>query len=180
MIKEKLESLNLPSPLCINGEKVKTVEEWEKVRPLVLKAMLESEYGYIPEKPEKIGFRIIKEDKVRYCAGKAVYIELEIVCTLNGEEFTFPVTYVYPKNREKIKTFVHINFRPNVPDEYMPTEEIADNGFGCASFCYENVTSDDADFTNGLAGVVYKNAGRTPYSCGKIAMWAWAGFSSDP
>lgn len=174
MIKEKLEALNLPSPLCINGERVKTVEEWEKVRPLVLRTMLESEYGYIPDEPEKVEFRIIEEDKIRYCAGKAVYIELEIICTLNGEDFSFPVTYVYPKNIDKIKTFVHINFRPDVPDKYMPTEEIIDNGFGCASFCYQNVTRDDGDFTNGLAGVIYKNEGRTQYSCGKIAMWAWA------
>ncbi len=174
MIKEKLEALNLPSPLCVGGERVKTVEEWEAIRPLVLKTMLECEYGYLPQEPESVEFNIIKEDRIRYCAGKAVYMELEIVCVLGGEKFSFPVTYVYPKKGDKIKTFVHINFRPNVPDEYMPTEEIADNGFGCASFCYENVTSDDGDFTNGLAGVVYKNSERTPYSCGKIAMWAWA------
>ncbi|MBQ7122126.1 MAG: hypothetical protein IJO03_07695 [Clostridia bacterium] len=174
MIKEKLEALNLPSPLCVGGERVKTVEEWEKIRPLVLKSMLENEYGYLPDTPEKVEFNIIEEDKIRYCAGKAVYMELEIVCTLYGEEFRFPVTYVYPKKGDKFKTFVHINFRPDVPDKYMPTEEIIDNGFACASFCYQNVTSDDGDFTNGLAGVIYKNSERTPYSCGKIAMWAWA------
>ena len=174
MIKEKIEALNLPSPLCIGGERVKTVEEWEKVRPLVLKTMFENEYGYIPDTPENVEFRIVEEDKIRYCAGKAVYIELEIICTVNGEEFKFPVTYVYPKKGDKFKTFVHINFRPDVPDKYMPTEEIIDNGFGCASFCYQNVTSDDGDFTNGLAGIIYKNSERTQYSCGKIAMWAWA------
>ena len=174
MIKEKLDELNLPSPLCAGGERVKTAEEWEKVRPLVLRTMLESEYGYLPEEPESVNFNIIEDDKIRYCAGKAVYMELEIVCTLNGEEFRFPVTYVYPKKGDEFKTFVHINFRPDVPDKYMPTEEIIDNGFACASFCYQNVTSDDGDFTNGLAGVVYKNSCRTDYSCGKIAMWAWA------
>ena len=35
MIKEKLEELKVPSPLNISGERVRTVEEWEKVRPLV-------------------------------------------------------------------------------------------------------------------------------------------------
>lgn len=174
MIKEMLEKLNIPSPLCIGGEKAKTVEDWERIRPLVLKTMLESEYGYLPEEPEKLEFRFVEEDKIRYCAGKASYMELEIVCTLNGEEFAFPVTYVYPNKGENFKTFVHINFRPDVPDKYMPTEEIIDNGFACASFCYQNVTSDDGDFTNGLAGVVYKNSQRTAYSAGKIAMWAWA------
>ncbi len=174
MIKEMLEKLNVPSPLCISGEKVKTAEEWEKIRPFVLKTMLESEYGYLPDAPEKVEFRIIDEDNDRYCAGKATCTEIELVCTLGGEEFSFPVTYVYPRKEGKFKTFVHINFRPEVPDKYMPTEEIIDNGFACASFCYENVTSDDGDFTNGLAGLVYKNSGRTAYSAGKIAMWAWA------
>ncbi len=174
MIKNMLEKLNIPSPLCIGGEKATTVEEWEGIRPLVLKTMLESEYGYLPDAPEKVEFRVVEDDKIRYCAGKASYMELEIVCTLNGEEFAFPVTYVYPNKGDKFKTFVHINFRPAVPDKYMPTEEIIDNGFACASFCYENVTSDDGDFTNGLAGLVYKNSERTAYSAGKIAMWAWA------
>lgn len=174
MINEKLKELNLPSPLEINGKRVSTVEEWEKVRPDVLRMMQECEYGYIPEDPESVSFNVLETDDDRYCAGKATYMKLEIVCKVYGETFSFPASYVYPRNAEKIKTFVHINFRPEVPDKYMPTEEIIDNGFGCASFCYQDVTSDDGDFTNGLAGVVYKNAERTAYSAGKIAMWAWA------
>lgn len=174
MIKEALRKLNVPSPLEITGERVKTQEEWEKVRPLVLETMLRNEYGFLPEEPENVTFNIKEFDERRYCAGKAYLMKIEITSEICGEKFTFPVTYVYPKKGEKHKTVVHINFRDNVPDEYMPTEEIIDNGFGCASFCYKDVTSDDGDFTNGLAGVIYKNSVRTPYSCGKIAMWAWA------
>ena len=173
MIKEMLEKLDIPSPLSISGEKVKTAEEWEKVRPLVLKAMLESEYGYIPDAPEKVEARSFENDP-RFCAGKAIYNKFDLVCTVDGKEFSFPVVYVYPANGGNFKTFVHINFRPDVPDKYMPTEEIIDNGFACASFCYQDVTSDDGDFTNGLAGIVYGGKERTPYSAGKIAMWAWA------
>ncbi len=174
MIKSKLNELNLPSPLEVTGKRVQTVEEWEKARPLVAKMMQECEYGYIPDAPESIRFNIIEDDPIRYCAGKAAYMEIEIVCTVGGEEFSFPVTYVYPKKGDSFKTFVHINFRPEVPDKYMPTEEIIDNGFACASFCYKDVTSDDGDFTNGLAGVLYKEKERTAHSPGKIAMWAWA------
>lgn len=42
------------------------------------------------------------------------------------------------------------------------------------SFCYEDVTSDDHDFTNGLAGVIFGGRERKMDECGKIAMWAWA------
>ena len=56
----------------------------------------------------------------------------------------------------------------------MHSEEIVDNGFACLSFCYEDVTKDNGDFTNGLAGVLYENGQRGTHDAGKIAMWAWA------
>ena len=174
MIKEMLNKLNVPSPLEIAGEKVKTSEEWEKVRPLVLETMLKNEYGFMPPEPEEVTFNIIETDERRCCAGKANRINLEISSVLNGEKFSFPVTYIYPKKGEKHKTVVHINFRNNIPDEYMPTEEIIDNGFAILSYCYKDVTSDDDDFTNGIAGVIYNGKERDAYSCGKIAMWAWS------
>lgn len=174
MIKEKLEKLGVPSVLEFGGKRAGNVEEWENVvRPLVAKTMLESEYGYLPEEPESVSFEIKNTDN-RFCAGKAVHIELEITSVVYGEKFTFPVNYVYPSGKEKSKAFVHINFRPHMPDKYMPSEEIVDNGFACASFCYQDVTSDDGDFTNGLAGLIYKGSERSDYSPGKIAMWAWA------
>ncbi len=174
MIEEKLEKLGVPSVLDFGGKRALNVEEWEStVRPEVEKIMLECEYGNLPDYPESIEYKIKKIDE-RFCAGKATFIELEIISTVYGEKFSFPVNYVYPSKGDKIKTFVHINFRPGVPDKYMPTEEIIDNGFACASFCYQDVTSDDGDFTNGLAGLIYKNAERTKFSSGKIAMWAWS------
>lgn len=174
MIKQMLESLAVPSPLEVSGKRADSVKDWETIRPLVADMMQKCEYGYLPPKPEKVSFEIKEFDNRRYCAGKAHFYKLEITSVINGEEFTFPITYVHPSDGGKFKTFVHINFRKNVPDEYMPTEEIIDNGFACASFCYKDVTSDDGDFTNGLAGILYKNSERTLYSPGKIAMWAWA------
>ena len=174
MIKKMLADLNVPSPLELGDRRVQTIEEWEKIRPLVLKTMLENEYGYLPEAPEKTEFRIVDSEKGRFCAGKAEFLKMEAVCTVCGEEFVFPFSYVYPTKGDKFKTFVVINFRPDVPDRYIPTEEIIDNGFACASFCYKDVTSDDGDFSDGLAGLIYKDSGRSAYSCGKIAMWAWA------
>lgn len=174
MVKTMLDKLNIPSPLEVTGKRVQTVGEWEKVRLLVAQMMQECEYGYIPDAPESIRINMIEDDPIRYCAGKACYMHFELVTDVKGEEFKFPVTYVYPKKGNNFKTFVHINFRPDVPDKYMPTEEIIDNGFACASFCYQDVTSDDGDFTNGLAGILYKDKERTPYSPGKIAMWTWA------
>ncbi len=173
MIKDRIEALNLPSPLCINGKKAESVEEWEKIRPLVAKSVLENEYGYIPEAPDKVEFEVVESDYRNAWAGKAYQYHVNITSYISGETFTFPVIYIYPKKGSNFKTIVHDNFRPDVPDRYMPVEEIIDNGFACLSFCYEDITSDDDDFTNGLAGIIYKNKERTLYSPGKIAMWAW-------
>jgi len=52
---------------------------------------------------------------------------------------------------EQSSFFIHINFRDQVPDKYMPTEEIIENCFAVFSFCYLDVTTDDGDFDNGLA-----------------------------
>lgn len=174
-VKERLEVLNIPSPLEVTGKRATTKEEWESIKPIVREMMYKCEYGYLPEKPEAVLFKVVSEPDDRFCAGKATIERIEITSKINGEDFTFPITYVCPtKAQGKIKTFVCINFRPDIPDKYIPTEEIIDNGFAIASFCYEDVTSDDNDFTNGLAGVIYKNQERTLYSPGKIAMWAWA------
>lgn len=70
--------------------------------------------------------------------------------------------------------FIHINFRNLVPDRYLPAEEIVDNGYAVLSFCYEDVSSDDGDFTSGLAGLVYPKGRTSKTQCGKIGIWAWA------
>ena len=51
---------------------------------------------------------------------------------------------------------------------------MVDNGFAVFSFCYNDVTMDNGDFTDGLAGVLFENGQRKANDPGKIAMWAWA------
>jgi hypothetical protein len=42
------------------------------------------------------------------------------------------------------------------------------------TFCYNDVTRDNADFTDGLAGLVYPDGNRAPDACGKLGLWAYA------
>ncbi len=135
----------------------------------------EYEYGLFLQKPEEMKFEILSTN-TRSCGGRAVETSVRIFGKLCGQDFSFPVKVtVSQKPCEKRPLFVHINFRPDVPDIYQPTEEIFDNGFAIASFCYREVTSDDGDFSNGLAKTVYpdgiKKGGN---GTGKIMMWAWA------
>lgn len=145
-----------------------------KERKDMLDMLFREEYGYLPPKPEKLSWEVEKEIVPNFCAGKATLDKVIISLEINHETFSFPIYAAIPSKKGRHPFFIHINFRDNVPDRYMPTEEIIDNGFAVISFSYKDVTSDDHDFTNGLSGILYKNGTREASSAGKIAMWAWA------
>ena len=144
----------------------------------MLEILLREEYGYMPPAPQSVKFEIyekgVRERFSCFCAGKAYYDKVNITSVVNGKEFTFPISVITPTKEGKYPFFVNINFSPDVPDKYLPIEEIIDNGFAVLSFCNRDVTADDKDFTNGLAGVLFPDGKRGPHDSGKIAMWAWA------
>ena len=143
-------------------------------REQMLSMMIENVYGNIPQTPDDISFDVERDVISNFCAGKAICNKVTAVCTLRGKTFSFPFYATIPTNDKKHPFFIHINFRPDVPDRYMPTEEIIDNGFAVLSFCYHDVTRDIADFTNGVSGILFPDGKREDTSPGKIAMWAWA------
>jgi len=155
-----------------NGKPVLTEADFELRREEIKSMLEEHEYGKMPDAPEHLSIEVIEKID-RFAAGKAPLTKLSFTVTVNGEKFSFPVYSVIPKTPGKHPAFVHINFRPDVPDMYMPSEEIADAGFAVFSFCYKDVTSDDNRFRNGIARLL-SPARRTMTSPGKIAMWAWA------
>ncbi|MBQ8431776.1 MAG: hypothetical protein IJX28_02725 [Clostridia bacterium] len=139
----------------------------------LLGLLLREEYGYLPARPYEVTAEETAFDR-KFCAGKAPLRTLKLTGRAEWGEFSFPVYYVAPKDKTGIPAFVHINFRDAIPDRYQPTEELVDAGFATLTFCYKDVSSDDGDFTNGLAGVVYPNGKRKRDDCGKIGLWAWA------
>ena len=132
-------------------------------------------YGFVPDKPDEESFSVEKDVIKNFCGGKAVCNRVTANCRMKGKQFSFPFSVVLPTDGGKHPFFIHINFRDCTPDLYEPTEELIDNGFAVLSVAYQNVTSDDGDFTNGLAGVLFENGKREANAAGKIAMWAWAG-----
>ncbi len=158
MIKQELDSRHIPQLL-----------EREKM----LDILLQEEYGYIPNCPDELSFET-EEILGNFCAGKAKLYKTVAKCKFEEKRFSFPFYASVPTKKGKYPFFIHINFRDDVPDRYMPSEEIIDNGFAVLSFGYKDVTSDDSDFTNGLAGILYPDGKRQQTDAGKIAMWAWA------
>ena len=118
-------------------------------------------------------FRTVERQE-DFCASKAVYERVEIRVQVSVRNLhSLSMRLCLRSFREKPMAFVHINFRSNVPDEYMPSEELADGGFAVFSFGYEDVTKDNRDFSDGLAAL-FPAGSRNGNAPGKIALWAWA------
>ena len=64
-----------------------------------------------------------------------------------------------------------LNFRPDVYDCYLPSEEVIDNGFAVATVCYKDITADNCDFKSGIAVHYPREDENTAW--GKIGMWAF-------
>lgn len=150
-----------------------TTREWPDRKNEIIDMLCKEEYGFLPPEPEKISWEVLEEDK-EFCAGKVTLKKILLNAVIENRSFSFPIYTSIPNTEQRHPFFVHINFSNNVPDEYMPIEEICDYGFAVLSFCYEDVTSDDNDFSAGLADIIYHKKDRRKNDSGKIAMWSWA------
>lgn len=169
---ESIEERNLPKIIGNSFDFSLTPDGFEKRRRELLALLEQHEYGAMPQKPEHLTVDTEEVD-TGFSAGKAVLSKLKFTVTAENGTYTFPVSSVIPKARGKLPAFVHIAFRDDVPDKYLPAEEIADCGFAVFNICYEDVASDSGDFKNGIARLLSPNR-RALSSTGKLAMWAWA------
>ena len=168
-----ISELRLPEILKFKGGKpVVTTKDFDKRKEEIKALLQEHIYGKIPERPEHLRVEIISINN-NFCAGKAPHTRLSFTVTVCGKEFSFPVSAVIPRDKKNLPAFISLNFKSEVPNEYLPSEEIADRGYAVFSFCYKDITSDDDNFSNGIAKLLSPTR-RTLTSPGKIAMWAWA------
>lgn len=144
-----------------------------KSKSELLDLLLREEYGYFPDLAIDVGVSSSIEDE-NFGGGKAVLERLSFNCRSEFGEHSFDVSFVYPKHKKSNPCFLHLNFGAELPHKYQPTEALIDAGYAVLSVFYKSVSSDDGDFTDGLAGIIYKNGERSDSDCGKIGIWAWA------
>ncbi len=167
------EKLEIPSLFKTGSSRdVGSIEEFEAWRERVSSLIFEHKFGKIPPTPEHLITETLAEDNA-FCAGHALLKKMKLIVTVEGKRISFPFAEMKPYASGKLPAFVHINFSPDVPDKYMPSEEMCDRGFAVFSFSYTDVTSDDGDFSSGVASQLLSGK-RTLDSAGKIAIWAWA------
>ena len=172
LIKDSLNGRNIPDLMTsLSGEKITDLDGFKARREELKKILQEKEYGYIPAKPEKMTVDT-NEKFPNFAAGKAKRLELTFNVTVNGETRSFPAVSVIPNTEGPHPAFVFMNFTAEVPDKYLPSEELVDAGFAVFSFHYSSATTDNGDFTTGVAPL-FVGEERKGAEPGKIAMWAW-------
>lgn len=159
----------LPS-LCIlnDASPVRTPDDWRARRRELIGILSREEYGFTPAAPDSIRAEVLSSE--RGLAGKATLSRVKLSFDTPGGEFSFPIDLTVPEGRERVPAFVNICFRPDIPDRYLPIEEIIDRGYAVASFYYKDVT-DDGPALDGLAAM-YPIDPDTGW--GKLGMWAFA------
>ncbi len=173
MLKQEIRNRKLPDLFYFQDGSPVTLSTWNARRKELISLFCAETYGILPPAPLAWN-ATLETSEENFCAGKATLSKVLLTVQLEQGTFSFPAYTVIPKTDAPCPAFLHINFRDNIPDRYMPSEEICDNGFAVVSFCYQDVTSDDQDFSSGLAGLLHLAENRTPSSPGKIALWAWA------
>ncbi len=197
LLKNEIDKRALPSLYTHTDGTFVTPETWESRRAELRTVLSEHEYGYAPggaitnllDDPSVVTVRETRKKETNMCAGKVTGEWFDVCFPTPMGEFSFPVCLFRPNhpigipsgrplNRDKVPLVIHINFRPLVPDKYFPLEEITDAGFAAAQVYYEDITSDNGDYSNGLAGCYpeygTEEGNRTPTAWGKIRMWAFA------
>lgn len=170
MIAEKLAERRLPPLLRMNdGQMVHTPDDWRIRRRELLTLLQREEYGCTPAPPPEVSGEILESNPDAF-AGKAVQETVCLSFDAPGGRFSFPISLILPRERKKLPAFVYISFQSEVPNKYLPAEEIIDAGYAVAAFDYQSITS-DGPALDGIAAL-YPRECSTAW--GAIGMWAFA------
>lgn len=180
LLNEMLLQRNLPE-LWPDAPASPTAADWEQRRQAIVDILSRHVYGRMPTHPPEVRAKVLSEERHAF-AGKAIQQTVELTMDLPNGRFSFPLQYLLPKKQQSadhsdssgFPFFVHIAFRPDVPDKYLPAEEIIDEGFALFNFCYQDIAPDrDDQFATGLPASLLQLPDQ-PDHWGKITLWAWA------
>ena len=166
MINNEIKRRDIPDFFSVDGKKIASLDEWEAYRSELASLFIDEEYGVVDK---KIVPSIKIEGGKHSFGGKVNWEIINFTFENNGKSHTVKTHLLLPKDKANVPVFLNIGFEKEVPNKYLPLEEIVDSGFGVFYFCYEEVTSDNGDFENGLASLF--EGGGEKY--GKLALWSY-------
>lgn len=142
-------------------------ESWEKKREEIRSLILNEEYGSFDPLPAP---EISVERQGINFASKADWDRVSFTFSLGEKTHTVDAELILLKDEPLDKPlFIYIDFSKETPSKYLPVEEILDSGSGIFKVYYEDITTDNGDFENGLCALL--SGGGESY--GKIAVWSY-------
>ncbi len=151
-----------------------TRERWRERRLEMLELLREYSYGRGPRVTvKKVWGKFISSEWNCY-AFKVKNERVEVFFETEFGTASFPVEFFIPKNVEKPPVFLHLAFG-NVPNKYIPVEEITDAGYALCVVFYKDIVNDNdfADFSDGLGAYFGMTSERRPDEWGKIGLWSF-------
>ncbi|MBQ7108954.1 MAG: hypothetical protein IJN99_01170 [Clostridia bacterium] len=143
-------------------------------REEMVNLLQENEYGFLPDIEYTMDVSEPKIIERRYVGGKAVHSSVDITITTELGSHTFTVHRLLHKDGKKRPFFIFAGIYDDIPNRYLPGEEIAEQDVDILTFCYTNLTHSDAEPTDKLGAVLLKNGREKPNGSGLIGIWAWA------
>ena len=143
-----------------------------KSREEMIEIMQREEYGYLPENNFEWSVSNHKIVDRRLAKGEVIYSTVDFTLTNPNGSHTFLVNQFLHTDGQKHPTIVHIAGR--YPGNFVPEEEIVEQGFNLIIYLFTDITSDNGDFTTGIAPLVFPEGRKNDTDCGKIGLWAFA------
>lgn len=167
MLEDMLLERSLPD---VWAGKEHSAQSWTLRREEIKKLLSAELMGFAPGFPLENHSEILSTENDGF-GGKASISDVDIRFSSPFAHASFPCKIAIPSTGEgKYPAFVAISFTHEMADTMA--QELIDNGYAVASFCYQDVAPDrNDDFQNGLARFCTRNAFD---SWGKISMWAFA------
>ena len=138
-----------------------------------IKELLQThEYGFLPAAPQRVWAEACLSsdaDKV-FCAGKAPIERFILHAETESGKVVFPFSVCLPKGEGKKKVVLVLSFDKEIPNKYLPAEEIIDRGWGFACLHYESVSPDTPVLDENARALGFGESGKV----GKLMIWAWA------
>ena len=159
MLNQELLKRNLP--------KLRSREEMVEI-------MQREVYGYLPKNNFEWSVSNQKNIEIRFAKGNVIHSSVDFTLTNKFGSHTFPIHRLLHQDGKKHPVIICLNFDKQVPNKYFPIEEIAEQEFDVITYCYTDITSDNDDFTTGIAPLIFPNGRQNDTDCGKIGLWAFA------
>ena len=129
-------------------------------------------YGVMPDCPVHLGAETVCED-IGFAAGKAVLRHKNLIIDIGDKELRIPFSEVIPNGKSNCPAIIYLCFEDEVPNKYLPAEEISDRGYAIFSLNLKRVSENDGNFKSGVCADIARSR-RKKNAPGKLMLWAWA------